>query len=245
MRSGCLVLCYHAVTDAWDDPLATEPQTLERQIKLLLARGYTAVSAEEALANRPRTLHVTFDDAFRSVAGVLGALERLNVPVTIFACARFADDGGHFRVSELRRRVPPDEDELLTMPWQTLRELAERGVEMGSHTVSHAHLPELGQDELLAELRDSRERMDDQLGRPCRFLAYPYGQHDARVHAAARAAGYTAAFTLDPPTGAFEPLAVPRVGVYRGDRRLRFALKTSRLRQPVMAARAGLRSSRT
>jgi peptidoglycan/xylan/chitin deacetylase (PgdA/CDA1 family) len=242
MWPGSLVLCYHAVTDAWNDPLAIAPNTLEGHVKQLLARGYTAVGAEEALANRSRTLHVTFDDAFRSVASVLGALERLRVPVTIFACARFAEDGAHFRVSEMRHRVPPDEDELLTMTWQTLRELAERGVEIGSHTISHAHLPELGEDELLAELRQSRERIEDELGRPCRFLAYPYGHHDARVDAACRAAGYTAAFTLEPPTGAFEPWAVPRVGIYRADGWLRFMLKTSRLRQSVMAARAEFRS---
>ncbi|HEX8156187.1 MAG TPA: polysaccharide deacetylase family protein [Solirubrobacteraceae bacterium] len=242
MRPGSLVLCYHAVTDAWEDPLATAPRTLERQIKLLLARGYRAVSAEEALANRARTLHVTFDDAFRNVASVLGTLESLRVPVTIFACTRFAEDGAQFRVSEMRNRIPPDEDELLTMTWQTLRELADRGIEIGSHTISHPHLPELGEEELVAELRESRERIGDQLHRPCRFLAYPYGHHDARVDAAARAAGYIGAFTLEPPTGAFKPWAAPRVGVYRPDGWLRFALKTARMRQSMLAARAELRS---
>jgi peptidoglycan/xylan/chitin deacetylase (PgdA/CDA1 family) len=244
MPSSSVVLCYHAVSGTWDDPLATDAPTLERQVKRMLARGYTAVSAVGALANRPGTLHVTFDDAFRSVATVLGALERLGVPVTIFACAGLAETGGRFSVSELSGRRPSDEDELLTMSWDALRELADRGVEIGSHTVSHPRLTELDEHDLLAELGDSRERMSDRLGRPCRFLAYPYGQHDARVDAAARAAGYTAAFTLEPPTGgAFDPWAVPRVPAYRGDGGLRFALKTSRLRQAVMAARSRLRSS--
>jgi len=242
MAVGSLVLCYHAVSDTWNDPVATGARDLERQIKLLLSRGYTAMSAEGALANRPRTLHVTFDDAFRNIADVLGALERLAVPATIFACAGFAEDGAHFRVAELSQRAPADEDELLTMSWDMLQEVAERGVEIGSHTVSHPHLPELGDHELHSELRESRERIEDRLGRPCRVLAYPYGHHDARVRAAARAAGYSAAFTLEPPTGVFEPSAVPRVGVYRRDTPLRFSMKTARLRQPVMAARAARRS---
>jgi peptidoglycan/xylan/chitin deacetylase (PgdA/CDA1 family) len=242
MRFGSLVLCYHAVSDTWDDPLATGAATLEAQVKLLLSRGYRPVSAEGALANRPRTLHVTFDDAFRNVAGALGALERLRVPATIFACAGLADDGAHMRVAELRDRAPANDDELLSMPWDTLREVSERGVEIGSHTVSHPHLPALGEDELRRELRESRERVEDQLRRPCPLLAYPYGQHDARVRAAARAAGYTVAFALDPPTGAIDPWAVPRVGVYRADALVRFTLKTTRLRQPVMAARAARRA---
>jgi peptidoglycan/xylan/chitin deacetylase (PgdA/CDA1 family) len=242
MRFGSLVLCYHAVSDTWDDPLATSAATLEAQVKRLLSRGYRPVSAEGALANRQRTLHVTFDDAFRNVAGALGALERLRVPATIFACAGFADDGAHMRVAELRDRAPANDDELLSMSWDTLREVTAHDVEIGSHTVSHAHLPALGEEELHRELRESRERIEDQLRRPCRLLAYPYGQHDARVRAAARAAGYTAAFALEPPTGAIDPWAVPRVGVYRADTPWRFTLKTTRLRQPIMAARAARRS---
>jgi peptidoglycan/xylan/chitin deacetylase (PgdA/CDA1 family) len=243
MRFGSLVLCYHAVSDTWDDPLATGAARLEAQIKLLLSRGYKAVSGEGALANRPRTLHVTFDDAFANVSSALGVLERLRVPATIFACAGLADEGAHMRVAELRDRAPANDDELLTMSWDALRDVTERGAEIGSHTVSHAHLSALGDDELRRELGASRERVEAQLDRPCRLLAYPYGEHDARVRAAARAAGYTAAFALDPPTGAIDPWAVPRVGVYRADTLWRFALKTTRLRQPVMAARAARRAS--
>lgn len=241
MRFGSLVLCYHAVSDTWEDPLATGATTLEAQVRLLLSRGYRAVSAEIALANEPRTLHVTFDDAFRNVAGAVGVLERLCVPATIFACSGLATDGAHLRVPELRHRAPADEGELLTMSWDTLREVTAHGIEIGSHTVSHPHLRALGEDELRGELRESRERIEDELRRPCRLLAYPYGEHDPRVRAAARAAGYTAAFGLDPPTGAVDPWAVPRVGVYRGDTGLRFRLKTARLRQLAMAARAARR----
>jgi hypothetical protein len=46
---GCLVLCYHAVSETWDDPLAISTQILERQLKLLLARGYTPADADGAL----------------------------------------------------------------------------------------------------------------------------------------------------------------------------------------------------
>lgn len=237
MWSGCLVLCYHAVSETWDDPLAISTHMLERQVKLLLARGYTAVTIDGALANRRRTLHVTFDDAYRNVDSALAALERLGVPVTIFACTGLAEHGGQFRVPELRERLPEDEDELLTMSWERLEELAERGVEIGSHTVSHPHLPQLDHAELVAELEASRERIETRLGRPCRFLAYPYGHHDMRVQAATRAAGYSAAFTLDPPRGVYPPYAQPRVGVYRGDDTLRFTLKTSRLRQLAVAHR--------
>jgi peptidoglycan/xylan/chitin deacetylase (PgdA/CDA1 family) len=83
--------------------------------------------------------------------------------------------------------------------------------------------------ELARELVDSRQELEDELGRRCRFLAYPYGQENARVQCAARAAGYEAAFALPGPSGPPNPFAMQRVGIYRRDNRLRFRLKTSQL----------------
>jgi peptidoglycan/xylan/chitin deacetylase (PgdA/CDA1 family) len=171
---------------------------------------------------------VTFDDAYRSVENVLPSLDRLGVPATIFACSRFADAAAPLAVPELASQP---ETELLTMGWDELREHAARGVEIGSHTVSHPHLPRLGDGEIERELRESRERIEAELGRRCRFVAYPYGEEDARCRAAARAAGYEAAFAL-PRFG--DPLeenlyALPRLGLFRGDGVLRAVFKASRL----------------
>ncbi len=237
MRFRPLVLCYHAVTDAWDDPLAIPAHTIERQVRSLLRLGYRPVDAASLLANRPRTIHVTFDDAYRNVADVLPALERLGVRTTIFACSRFADDGRPFRVAELSDRLPERADELATMSWDDLRELARQGVEIGSHTASHPHLPELTDAELRAELVESKQRIEDELGRPCRVLAYPYGHDDVRVHEAARASGYGCAFSLRGIAGRADPFALPRVDIYRGDGSVRFALKASPLRAPAIRLR--------
>ena len=123
------------------------------------------------------------------------------------------------------------------MDWDSLTDLADHGIEIGSHTKTHPHLTSLSDRELDAELRASRERLEDVLGIPCRFLAYPYGEHDGRVRAAARASGYDGAFALpgrDKPRDVF---ALPRVGVWRHTGLVRAALKTSALSRPVAAAR--------
>ena len=60
-------------------------------------------------------------------------------------------------------------------------------------------------------------QLEDELGRPCRFLAYPFGHEDARVRAAARRAGYEAAFALPGDVAAPDDFAVPRLGVWRRD----------------------------
>ncbi len=222
-----LVLCYHAVSERWPHALALPEAELLSQVQTLLSRGFRPAGAEEVVAGRGRLLHVTFDDAFRSIERVLPVLERLGVRSTVFVSSSFADEGRTFAVPELAHDAAAFPDELGTMRWDELRELAERGVEVGSHTVTHPHLTRLAGDELERELRVSRERVESELDRACRFLAYPYGEEGARVQAAARAAGYEAAFALPGRERPFDRYALPRVGVYRGQSALRFRVKTT------------------
>ena len=100
----------------------------------------------------------------------------------------------------------------------------------------------LSEAEIAQELADSRARLEDGLGRPCRFLAYPYGEHDERVRAAARRAGYVAAFALArTATKPRDPFALTRVDIYRKDNAVTTTLKTSVLRRPVAALRRVVR----
>lgn len=221
-----LVLCYHAVSDSWPDRLSVGPRTLERQLRSLLRRGYRPASADSVVVGSGKLLHVTFDDAYTSVANALPVLEALRVPATVFACSGFVDGGRALDVPELANEAAAYPDELATMDWDELASLADRRIEVGSHTVTHPHLTRLSDAELIEELRESRVRVEASLGRRCRYLAYPYGEEDARVRAAARAAGYVAAFGLPGSEQPLDRYSVPRVGVWRSDNMVRFTVKT-------------------
>jgi peptidoglycan/xylan/chitin deacetylase (PgdA/CDA1 family) len=222
-----LVLCYHAVVEGAPQRLAVRRETLESQLRSLLRRGYRPVTAADAVERRGRLLHVTFDDAYRSVADVLPLLADLAVPATIFACTDYARDGRPFDVPELREDAAADPAAFATMDWPALRAAASGAVEIGSHTVSHPHLPRLSDAELERELRQSKDELEDQLGSTCRYLAYPYGEEDDRVRAAARRAGYDAAFAVNPGRGRSDRYGLPRLAVYRHDTRAGFLLKTT------------------
>jgi len=206
-------------------------------VRLLRRRGYRPVSAVEAATGTGKLLHVTFDDAFASVRTALPVLERTGARATVFACTGFADDGRPPAAPDLEDELEARPAELETMRWDDLRGLVERGVEVGSHTVSHPRLPALSDAELADELRSSRARLEDELGRPCRTLAYPYGDSDERVRAAARAAGYEIAFGLPGDATGRDPLDVFRVGVWHGDGPRRVALKASPLVRSPLAMR--------
>jgi peptidoglycan/xylan/chitin deacetylase (PgdA/CDA1 family) len=241
VRFRPLVLCYHAISERWNDPLAILEAAFERQLRLLLSRGRIPIDLEGVLSNRRGTFHVTFDDAYRSMMTAVPLLERLGVRATVFVCTEYARDGRPFVVPELRGRVGEEPHELSTMSWDELRDLAARGVGIGSHTVSHPHLPELTDAELRREVADSREEIEAALSQPCRFLAYPYGDDDERVHTAACDAGYLAAFTLRGSVLRANQYALPRIDIYRRDRMLRFAAKASRAGPASLSALTAIR----
>jgi peptidoglycan/xylan/chitin deacetylase (PgdA/CDA1 family) len=224
-----LVLCYHSVVEGEPQRLAVRRDMLEAQLSRLVGRGYRPVTATDAVGRRGRLLHVTFDDAYRSVVGVLPLLAELGVPATIFACTDYARDGRPFDVPELREDALAHPAAFATMDWSALRAAASDGVEIGSHTVSHPHLPQLSDEEVERELRESKLELEDQLGPRCRYLAYPYGEEDERVRSAARRAGYDAAFAVDSGRGRGDRFAVPRHAVYRHDTTAGFRLRTSPL----------------
>jgi peptidoglycan/xylan/chitin deacetylase (PgdA/CDA1 family) len=228
-----LVLCYHAISDEWQHRLAIRPDVFERQLRSLLRRRFRPASAEAVADGRGRLLHVTFDDAYRNIEPAITIAASLSIPVTVFAASAYAEAGRPLDVPELAEDARTQGEHLATMDWSALRGLAERGVEIGSHTVSHAHLAGLSVAELDHELRDARSRIEDELGRPCRFLAYPYGEHDGRVQAAAAAAGYDAAFALGPGSSHTNRFALPRVDLYPRDTMLRATLKTSFVKRPA------------
>jgi peptidoglycan/xylan/chitin deacetylase (PgdA/CDA1 family) len=231
--SDVLVLCYHALSERWPAALSTTPERFEEQLELLLRRGYKPATFSAALdaPTGDRTLAVTFDDAYRSVKELaLPIMERLGVPGTVFAPTDWVgrDEPMHWDGID-QWLGGPHEQELLCLGWPELRELAGAGWEVGSHTRSHPRLTTLDDDRLAAELRDSREACADGMGRPCRSIAYPYGDVDARVIDATRTAGYELGAALPKRHGSRNRLDWPRVGVYNRDDLRRFKLKVSPL----------------
>jgi len=195
VRRRPLVLCYHAVSPTWDHRLSIHPDLLLRQVRAL---------------SRLWQIRASFDDAFCSAATVFPALQELGVAIQIFVCTSYAREGAPLAIPEL---AGDDPGQLATMTWDELRAHVKTGVEVSSHTSTHAHLTRVSDDELGRELRDSKVEIEDVLGSPCPALAYPYGEHDERVHAAARRAGYERAYALR--DGGGDPYALPRVDLYR------------------------------
>ena len=108
-----------------------------------------------------------------------------------------------------------------------LAELARTGFAIESH--GHAHIDYARSDARTAadDVRTSVELLTAILGRPPRYLAYPYGRASPAAAGEAARRGLRAAFALDRPQEADGDFAVPRIPVVPADRLPLFALKTS------------------
>jgi peptidoglycan/xylan/chitin deacetylase (PgdA/CDA1 family) len=229
--SDTLVLCYHALSWQWQASLSVTPASFEAQLRTLLERGYRATTFHQAVMGPPvpRTLAVTFDDAYRSVIDLaFPLLSRLEMTATVFVPTRFAETASAMSWPGIDHWLGGNhEEELGCMSWDELGELDKAGWEIGSHTHTHPYLPTLDDEALMQELQESYEICSERLRKRCRSLAYPFGAYDDRVVAAAGRAGYAAAGTLPARIHKPSPLSWPRIGIYHGDTGLSFRAKVS------------------
>jgi len=186
-----------------------------------LARRRRVVALDEIGSRSPATgpprVAITFDDAYRSVlTRALPVLERYGFPATVFAPTAWLGD---------RNRWDPEYDlELDVMSGEELAELAGRGFEVGSHGHRHIDLSRASDDEVREDLGASVARIGELLGRPPRFLSYPYGRSSDAARRAVHEAGFEEAFALEWED---RPLARSRTPIFPPDTGPRFAFKTS------------------
>lgn len=239
---GTTVLMYHRVGEArnvWEARYAIGAGAFRAHMEALEQAGLHAVPADAlcaALDNGPalpdEAFVITFDDGFRGVRDhALPVLERRNWPFTVFLVSSLVGrDDVWTRASNPDRRTYPllDGDEIADMQ--------RRGVSFQSHTCSHASLPTLPDDELKRELVGSRSALESLLNREVSYLAYPFGHVDGRVVAAARRAGYRAAFSTQPGFNRrdVDRFHIRRIDVYGTDtpamllRKIRFGTNDGR-----------------
>jgi len=215
------------------------PEALAEQCTWL-TRHKTVLPLQDAVARLDRTgrlprgtTALTFDDGFASLhEHALPVLQRLRLPWTVFLVAQTLTPGGQ-RVDWVD--TPPDH-ELATLTLDQVRQMQAAGVSFESHSYSHADLTTLSYDDCVRDLRESRELLEDLLGRPVRLLAYPRGRHNEDVRTAARRAGYSHAFSLPETREPSGPYAVPRVGVHHGNGLAHLRIKSAR---PYVNLRTG------
>jgi peptidoglycan/xylan/chitin deacetylase (PgdA/CDA1 family) len=189
--------------------LTVTPAAFAAQMAWLVRHRFHAVTQEQAYAALfkghalpPRPVLITFDDGYRDVyTYALPILRRLHLAATEYV---------------ITGRISGRDPSFLT--WGELRQAQREGLEIGSHTVTHRPLPALPASDMRQELVASRRVLEQRLGHPVQWFAYPYGSLNRVTVAAVRAAGYVLAVTTQGGThqAARHPLQLHRYEI-RGD----------------------------
>ena len=206
------VLMYHSIgLNPASFTVSTE--IFRRQIAFLRARDYRVLPLEDCVrrglsGETGRIVALTFDDGYRDfVDEAAPILQAFDCPATVFLIT--GRMGGSFTTS--------DRVELPIMSWRDAAHLRTTGIELGSHTVSHAKLNHLSSDQVRDELTTSLAAMASQAGATGDvWLSYPYGRCTDEVKRIAREVGYAGALTIGPghPGQRTDRFGVPRQYVH-------------------------------
>ena len=209
---------YHHVGSSTEtSTLNVSPETFERQMEFLKVHHYNVVpllDLFEMLRENKRipmnTVAITFDDGnLDNFKLAFPVLKKMRLKATIFMITDNIGKEGW-------------------MAEEDLKILEASGISIGSHTVHHAFLPNLTKEEIRAELRDSRNKLEKILGHPVFLLSYPSGGFTRQAQAIAKDAGYQGAVTTNYGRGHYDLFGLHRIKVTNEGRSLfRFWIKTS------------------
>ena len=216
------VLCYHIVESPQDERMEVSRETFRQHLRYIEMTGYNVIPLRhlyEYVSGKRATIPknavvITIDDGWRSAyTEAWPELKKYGFPFTLFIYPNIIGKT------------------TIALSWEQVREMADAGVDIQSHTFSHPMLTRKrhsSMDEasyekwLRRELYESRKVIAKHTGRDVKYLAYPYGDFDMRVVAAAKSAGYDAALTCEfgPVRRGSDPLRMKRFVI---DKRMDFA----------------------
>ena len=171
------ILAYHQVRNntKWDsflirELLITPPEIFEKDMKYLSDNGYKSIGLDELIyaINNNKVLNsksvvITFDDGYRDqYINALPILEKYNIKATFFIYTNAID------------KFP------IAMTWDQVIDLSNRGMTIGAHTRSHPNLKKIkDENKLVNEILGSKLLLQEKIGKPVNFFAYPYGLYSS------------------------------------------------------------------
>jgi peptidoglycan/xylan/chitin deacetylase (PgdA/CDA1 family) len=185
------VLCYHHIRE-WKSTdskrshdYIVPPDNFRAQMKMLADSGYHTISPDQlydylafgkSLPEKP--VIITYDDTDE---------EQFSIGKT--EMDRYGFKGIYFIMT-----ISLNKPRYMTS--EQVRQLAQEGHSIGSHTWDHKDVRHYTDDDWAVEIDKPTQLLETLSGRPVRYFAYPFGAWDTAAAAGIRAKGFRAAFQL-------------------------------------------------
>ena len=162
------VIMYHGVSDTtWGlEGLFMKVNDFEEQMKYLHDNGYETIFIEDIEKDYTgkKVVALTFDDGYIDFyTNVLPIIKKYNIKTNLYIITSTTSGGKY--VNE-----------------EQIKELSDSGlVSIGSHTVSHNALASLNSEQIETELKNSKEYLENLLGKEIKTISYPTGSYNSTV----------------------------------------------------------------
>lgn len=186
---GVLVLEYHHVSDDVEDEgwAYTVPVAdFKEQLDYLQAQGYTTISMQDFMRAKKgkqelpdKPVILTFDDGYEdNYTTLLPLLEERGMKATVYMVTNSIGRKGY-------------------LSWNQLRDMQNRGIELGSHTANHQPLTSLERDKQAEEMKLSKLLMEWNGLKTIFTFSYPNGAYDEGMPELLKENEYLTAVTGD------------------------------------------------
>ena len=225
------ILTYHHTEQAPPKGFAmrslwVSPSSFATQMQWLARLGYTGLAMSELMPylhgeKKGKVVGITLDDGYQSnLLHALPILKNLGFSATCYVVS--GKLGQHNEWDEALGMA-----QAALMGVEEMRTWVDAGMEVGSHTCSHADLNQLSFAQAEHELLQSKSDLENLLQKPVTQFCYPYGHFSPEHESLVSQSGYVAATTTHRGRACATDrmTALPRVPVVRSTYFLQFLLK--------------------
>jgi peptidoglycan/xylan/chitin deacetylase (PgdA/CDA1 family) len=176
--------------------LVVSPGSFARQMFLLKCLGYKGLSMHDLEPylkgkKRGRVVGITFDDGYQNnVKNALPTLKKQGFTATCYAVSSMM--GG---VNSWDLDIGVEQKPLMTT--QDWHRWLRAGMDIGSHTQTHADLSKLDASDALGQITASKRELENLLDCEIKHFCYPYGRFDVSHSEMVKQAGYITATTTN------------------------------------------------
>ncbi|MCF6201149.1 MAG: polysaccharide deacetylase family protein [Hydrogenimonas sp.] len=157
--------------------MSTPIDLFKKHIDIAKKMGYRFVSD---ISSEESELEVTFDDGFRGLYENFDLFIENKIKIRLFMVSDFIGKEGYLKTSELE-------------------EMLKSGLlEIGSHGKSHNNFDQLSEDELKAELKESKTVLEEITQKPIDTLCFPRGRFNDMAIKIAQDIGYKKLYSCLP-----------------------------------------------
>ncbi len=213
MRPRCRIVAFHQTAGKFVPGINNiGHRNFRHIIDLIESRGFACREFPAFARQDDDAVVVTFDDGYADNFPLIEYLIERGAAPAIFIPTGFI---GRRNDWEYSSRLFPARH----LDRTQIKRLADDGVTIGSHGVTHRALTTMPENVLRRELTDSKALLEDITGTAVDMISFPFGRTGRRVNEIARHCGYRHGFALGESEGmgSDDDFVVSRIPIYSAD----------------------------